>query len=82
MAITQAPLTKFKRFTVAFCVFLALLFDGVELGLMPIASLSVTRDLLKSNYSPQMGARLVRMADGFTHDGGCHWWNCIWPNGR
>ena len=56
MAITQAPLTKFQRFSVAFCVFLALLFDGVELGLMPIASLSVTRDLLKSNYSPQIGA--------------------------
>ena len=56
LAITQAPLTKFQRFSVAFCVFLALLFDGVELGLMPIASLSVTRDLLKSNYSPQIGA--------------------------
>lgn len=34
-----------QRLRVAICVFLALLFDGFELGLMPVASLSVTKSL-------------------------------------
>jgi MFS family permease len=32
-----------------------LLFDGVELGLMPVASLSVSQDLLGAAYTPQAG---------------------------
>ena len=32
-----------------------LLFDGVELGLMPVASLSVSRDLLGATYTPALG---------------------------
>jgi len=35
--------------------FLALLFDGVELGLMPIASLSVSQSLLGDEYTPKLG---------------------------
>jgi MFS family permease len=33
----------------------SLLFDGVELGLMPVASLSVSQDLLGTNYTPTLG---------------------------
>jgi predicted MFS family arabinose efflux permease len=36
-------------------VFLALVFDGVELGLMPIASLSVSKSLLGESYTPAIG---------------------------
>ena len=32
-----------------------LLFDGFELGLMPLASLSVSRDLLGADYTPTLG---------------------------
>ncbi|HAK94685.1 MAG TPA: hypothetical protein DCM87_06700 [Planctomycetes bacterium] len=32
-----------------------LLFDGLELGLMPVASLSVSRDLLGADFTPTLG---------------------------
>ncbi len=32
-----------------------LLFDGLELGLMPVASLSVSRDLLGTDFTPTLG---------------------------
>jgi MFS family permease len=35
--------------------FLGLVFDGVELGLMPVASLSVTKSLLGGDYTPALG---------------------------
>ena len=35
--------------------FLALVFDGVELGLMPVASLSVSKSLLGDAYTPTLG---------------------------
>jgi MFS family permease len=35
--------------------FLGLVFDGVELGLMPIASLSVSRSLLGPDFTPTLG---------------------------
>jgi MFS family permease len=35
--------------------FAGLLFDGFELGLMPLASLSVSRDLLGGGYTPTLG---------------------------
>jgi MFS family permease len=38
-------------------VFLGLLFDGFELGLMPVASLSVSQSLLGSDYSPELGGQ-------------------------
>ncbi len=44
------------RVLVLACVFLALVFDGVELGLMPVASLSVAQSLLGTGYTPQLGA--------------------------
>ena len=37
-----------------------LLFDGFELGLMPLASLSVSRDLLGSGYTPTLGGDCLR----------------------
>lgn len=44
------------RVLVLVCVFLSLVFDGVELGLMPVASLSVAQSLLGDAYTPQLGA--------------------------
>lgn len=35
--------------------FLGLLFDGAELGLMPVASLSVTKSLLGAEFTPTLG---------------------------
>jgi MFS family permease len=35
--------------------FAGLLFDGFELGLMPLASLSVSKDLLGAGYTPTLG---------------------------
>jgi MFS family permease len=35
--------------------FLALVFDGVELGLMPVASLSVSKSLLGAAFTPELG---------------------------
>lgn len=43
------------RYAVLAAAFGALLFDGFELGLMPLASLSVTRDLLGADYTPTLG---------------------------
>lgn len=43
-----------NRFKVAVFVFLALLFDGFELGLMPVASISVTKSLAGSETSPSL----------------------------
>ena len=43
------------RLAVLAAAFGALLFDGFELGLMPLASLSVSRDLLGANYTATLG---------------------------
>ncbi|MBY0396397.1 MAG: MFS transporter, partial [Thermoleophilia bacterium] len=48
-------LSRRARYAVAVAAFAALLFDGVELGLMPIASLSVTKDLLGPAYTDRLG---------------------------
>lgn len=50
-----APLSGTARNAILVCVFLALLFDGVELGLMPIASLSVSKSLLGEAFTPALG---------------------------
>lgn len=57
MASTSpAPsLSRRQRLTVILAAFAGLLFDGIELGLMPIASLSVTRDLLGPSYTSTLG---------------------------
>ncbi len=50
-----APLSKQARFAVLFAAIGSLLFDGVELGLMPVASLSVSQSLLGDVYTPTVG---------------------------
>lgn len=40
------------RLLVRLASFLGLLFDGVELGLMPVASLSVSKSLLGTGFTP------------------------------
>lgn len=49
------PLSAPARYAVLAAAFGALLFDGFELGLMPLASLSVTKDLLGAAYTPVAG---------------------------
>jgi MFS family permease len=44
-----------QRRLVLVVAFLALVFDGVELGLMPVASLSVSRSLLGEAFTPTLG---------------------------
>lgn len=45
-----------SRWLVLGAASLGLLFDGVELGLMPVASLSVSQSLLGSGFTKQLGA--------------------------
>lgn len=49
------PLSSRARLAVLLAAIGGLLFDGVELGLMPVASLSVSQDLLGRNYTPTLG---------------------------
>jgi MFS family permease len=51
-----APLSRGGRLVVLAAAFAGLLFDGAELGLMPLASLSVTRDLLGDRFTPALAA--------------------------
>ncbi len=44
-----------QRYLVLVTAFLALVFDGVELGLMPVASLSVSKSLLGAAFTPELG---------------------------
>ncbi|MDP1589173.1 MAG: MFS transporter [Prosthecobacter sp.] len=48
-------MTARQRYLVLVTCFLALVFDGVELGLMPVASLSVSKNLLGSAFTPELG---------------------------
>lgn len=54
---TPAPqsLSPRSRIFVLVATFAALVFDGVELGLMPVASLSVSQSLLGEAYTPTIG---------------------------
>ena len=47
--------SRSQRLLVLITCFLALLFDGVELGLMPIASLSVSKSLLGAGFTSELG---------------------------
>ena len=49
------PLSKVSRYVVLFAAIGGLLFDGVELGLMPVASLSVSQSLLGDAFTPALG---------------------------
>ena len=48
-------MTTRQRYLVLITSFLALVFDGVELGLMPVASLSVSKSLLGPAFTPELG---------------------------
>jgi len=48
-------MTPAQRYLVLVTAFLALVFDGVELGLMPVASLSVSKSLLGAAFTPEIG---------------------------
>jgi SHS family sialic acid transporter-like MFS transporter len=48
-------LSPAQRRLVLVVAFLALVFDGVELGLMPVASLSVSKSLLGEAFTPTLG---------------------------
>lgn len=51
----ETTLSSGIRALVLTCCVLALLFDGVELGLMPVASLSVSKSLLGEDFTKQLG---------------------------
>ncbi|MFO1062572.1 MAG: MFS transporter [Pirellulales bacterium] len=48
-------MSTWQRLMIPMAVFAALLFDGVELGMMPIASLSVSKSLLGDDYTKTLG---------------------------
>lgn len=48
-------LSSSAKTAVLAAAFLGLLFDGVELGLMPVASLSVSKSLLGDSFTPTLG---------------------------
>jgi len=49
------PPSRAGRYAVLAAAFGALLFDGLELGLMPLVSLSVSKSLLGAAYTPTLG---------------------------
>jgi MFS family permease len=53
--MTPPALSCSARYLVLFTAIGALLFDGVELGLMPVASLSVSQSLLGDAFTPTLG---------------------------
>ena len=53
--MTDFGMTPNQRRFVLLAAFLALVFDGVELGLMPIASMSVSKDLLGDAFTDKLG---------------------------
>ena len=53
--MNEQPLSRKAKAAVLTAAFLGLVFDGVELGLMPVASLSVSKSLLGEAYTPTLG---------------------------
>jgi MFS family permease len=53
--MSYTPLSPRARYAVLAAAFGALLFDGLELGLMPLVSLSVSKSLLGDAYTPMLG---------------------------
>jgi SHS family sialic acid transporter-like MFS transporter len=53
--MSAPPLSRTARYAVLAAAFGALLFDGFELGLMPLASLSVSKNLLGPAYTATLG---------------------------
>ncbi len=54
-AASSTELSRPARFGVLAAAFSGLVFDGVELGLMPVASLSVTKSLLGDQFTDTLG---------------------------
>src|SRR3954463_16681105 len=55
---TDPPaLSPTGRMAVLMAAFLGLVFDGIELGLMPVASLSVTKSLMGADYTDALGGK-------------------------
>jgi MFS transporter, SHS family, sialic acid transporter len=57
MSVSPQALTGSAKTTVLMAAFLALLFDGFELGLMPVASLSVSKSLLGDAFTKELGGQ-------------------------
>ncbi len=55
MSAAAEPLGRRARLVVLAAAFSGLVFDGVELGLMPVASLSISQSLLGGDYTPTIG---------------------------
>ena len=53
--MTDQRLSPLAQASVLVAAFLGLVFDGVELGLMPVASLSVSKSLLGESFTPTLG---------------------------
>ena len=53
--MSSAPLSPRARYAVLFVAFSALLFDGMELGLMPIAAGSVAKSFLGDAFTKELG---------------------------
>ena len=76
-------LSKSAHIAVLTAAFLGLVFDGFELGLMPVAAPSVTKSLLgnetvtafSSQGAPSDRRSLVRAVYSGTDAGGCIWWD-------
>jgi MFS family permease len=52
---SPAPLSRKARYSVLLVAFAALLFDGMELGLMPIAAGSVAKSFLGDQFTRELG---------------------------
>lgn len=51
----STELSQGARYAVLAAAFVGLVFDGIELGLMPVASLSVSQDLLGDKFTKELG---------------------------
>ncbi|MFN9604000.1 MAG: MFS transporter, partial [Planctomycetota bacterium] len=55
--MNHPPLSPLARTAILFAAGLGLVFDGIELGLMPIASLSVSQSLMGEAYTEKLGGQ-------------------------
>src|SRR3989304_5256793 len=56
-SLTHNELSRAARLAVLAAAFLGLMFDGIELGLMPVASRSVSQSLLGADYTEALGGK-------------------------
>ncbi len=54
---SSSELNRIARSAVLAAAFLGLMFDGIELGLMPVASRSVSQSLLGADYTEALGGK-------------------------